>query len=65
MNIDIIDGDKENIHVYYKKSFKFIDDGLKTHQNVFVYCRFRISRFATIIYCYLMQKYKWNFEEVD
>ena len=65
MNIDIIDGDKENIHFYYKKSFKFIDDGLKTNQSIFVHCRFRISILATIIYCYLMQKYKWNFEEVD
>ena len=58
MNIDIVDGDDENIHVYFRKSFEFIDSGLKRNQNIFVHCRFGISRSATIIYSYLIQKYK-------
>ncbi len=65
INIDIVDGDEENIDVYFKKPFKFIDDGLKRNQNLFIHCRFGISRSVTIIYSYQMQKNKSNFKEIE
>lgn len=40
----------------------FIEEGIRAG-NVLVHCRFGVSRSATIVIAYIMEKYKLTFEE--
>lgn len=47
---------------YFPMANAFIEEGLKKG-NVLVHCHFGVSRSATLIIAYLMEKYKMTFEQ--
>lgn len=63
MNIDIYDHNDENIYQHFESSFNFIDKALIKKENVFVHCKFGISRSATIVISYIIQKFKYRTNE--
>ena len=66
MKIDIIDHPDEDIYKYFEPTFKFIDKSLMKKENVLVHCKYGISRSATIVCSYLIQKHKYrNFEVIQ
>jgi protein-tyrosine phosphatase len=66
MKIDIYDHQDEDIYQYFEPTFKFIDESLSKNENVLVHCKYGISRSATIVCSYLIQKHKYvSFEVVQ
>ena len=64
MNIDIFDHDDEDIYQHFESSFNFIDKALNKKENVLVHCKYGISRSATIVLSYIIQKFKCRSNEV-
>ncbi len=63
MNIDIYDHDDENMYQHFESSFKFIDKAISNKENVLVHCKFGISRSATIVISYIIQKFHYRTNE--
>ncbi|XP_045779835.1 dual specificity protein phosphatase 22-like [Maniola jurtina] len=55
------DSPSTNLLSYFPMSNSFIEDGLRKG-NVLVHCHYGVSRSATLIIAYIMQKYKMSFE---
>lgn len=58
LNIDICDKSYCNIDEYFKECIKFIKGAIKNGGTVLVHCKAGVSRSASIICVYLMEKYK-------
>ncbi|XP_026760366.2 dual specificity protein phosphatase MPK-4-like [Galleria mellonella] len=56
------DTPQTNLLSYFPMANAFIDEGLQKG-NVLVHCHFGVSRSATIVIAYLMEKYKLTFEQ--
>ncbi|CAH2060824.1 unnamed protein product, partial [Iphiclides podalirius] len=56
------DSPDTNLLPYFPMANAFIDDGIK-RGNVLVHCHFGVSRSATLVIAYIMEKYKLRFEE--
>jgi dual specificity MAP kinase phosphatase len=53
----ILDFESQNIRQYFEESFEFIDEALKNEKNsVLVHCNAGVSRSASFVIAYLMQK---------
>ena len=63
MNIDIYDHDDENMYQHFESSFKFIDKAISNKENVLVHCKYGISRSATIVISYIIQKFNYRTHE--
>lgn len=61
-NFDIYDNESEPIHLIFDKTNNIIDFHLNRGQTVLVNCYMGISRSATIIIAYLMNKFKIPFK---
>ena len=56
LKLDIEDKSEENISEYFQISFDFISSCPKG-ENILVHCKSGVSRSATIVTAYLIQKY--------
>ncbi|KAG6443642.1 dual specificity protein phosphatase 1B-like [Manduca sexta] len=56
------DTPQTNLLPYFPMANAFIDEGIQKG-NVLVHCHFGVSRSATIVMAYLMEKYKLSFEQ--
>lgn len=56
------DTPQSNLLPYFSICNTFIDEGIQ-HGTVLVHCHFGVSRSATIVIAYIMQKYKLTFEQ--
>jgi len=61
-SIDVQDSEEEDLLQYFTDCAKFIEEGRKTGK-VFVHCQAGISRSATIVIAYLMQKDQIPYEK--
>jgi L-lactate utilization protein LutC len=60
MSIDVYDHDNEDLYKHFENTFKFIDEALTKKENVLVHCKYGISRSATIVISYIIQKFKYR-----
>ncbi|XP_028037862.1 dual specificity protein phosphatase 1B-like [Bombyx mandarina] len=56
------DTPQTNLLPYFPMANSFIDEGLQAG-NVLVHCHFGVSRSATLVIAYIMEKYKLTFEQ--
>ncbi|AUV65295.1 PTP-2 [Alphabaculovirus myunipunctae] len=64
MHVFIGDNEQANIMQYFESTYKFLEKKIHDeNKNVFVHCHAGISRSATIVICYLMQRRDMTFHE--
>ncbi len=61
--IHIEDYPETNIKKFFHQTFQWIDNHLLNHQTVLIHCYAGVSRSATIVIAYLMNKNKWNYQQ--
>ncbi len=61
--IEIDDSLEQNISNYMKEALDFIDESQKKNSNILVHCVSGISRSASIVIAYIMDKYKMNYDQ--
>ncbi|CAF0735669.1 unnamed protein product [Rotaria sp. Silwood1] len=61
--IEIDDSLEQNISNYIKEALDFIAESQKNDSNILVHCVSGISRSASIVIAYIMDKYKINYDE--
>ncbi|RWS08043.1 dual specificity protein phosphatase MPK-4-like protein [Dinothrombium tinctorium] len=61
MFIRVNDHWDEDLISYFEPTYEFIKEGQITGRNVIVHCVGGVSRSATIVIAYLMNKYKWSY----
>ncbi|XP_063630009.1 uncharacterized protein LOC134801406 [Cydia splendana] len=61
--IKAYDTSQTNLMPYFPMSNAFIEEALTSGGNVLVHCRFGVSRSATLVIAYLMQKYNMNYDQ--
>ncbi|CAF1281881.1 unnamed protein product [Rotaria sordida] len=61
--IEIDDSLEQNISNYIKEALNFIVESQKNNSNILVHCVSGISRSASIVIAYIMDKYKINYDE--
>ncbi|CAK86134.1 unnamed protein product (macronuclear) [Paramecium tetraurelia] len=61
--LDIHDNMNSQISNVFEKSYLFIENALKSQQNVLVHCAAGISRSATLVLAYLMKSYQYTLEQ--
>lgn len=60
--IQASDVPREDLIKHFEDTNKFIRDSLAEERNVLVHCYFGVSRSATIVIAYIMDKYKLGYE---
>ncbi len=60
---DVYDDCIQNIMMYFKDSFNFIEECSKSKGKILIHCFAGISRSSTIVIAYLIYKYKMNIYE--
>ncbi|XP_055549727.1 dual specificity protein phosphatase MPK-4 [Wyeomyia smithii] len=60
--IQASDVPREDLIRHFEDTNKFIGDSLAEERNILVHCYFGVSRSATIVIAYLMEKYKLSYE---
>ncbi|XP_053695320.1 dual specificity protein phosphatase MPK-4 [Sabethes cyaneus] len=60
--IQASDVPREDLIKHFEDTNKFIGDSLAEERNILVHCYFGVSRSATIVIAYLMEKYKLTYE---
>jgi hypothetical protein len=61
--IEIDDSLEQNISNYIKEALDFIDESQRNNSNILVHCVSGISRSASIVIAYLMDKHKMNYDQ--
>jgi len=61
--VKIADQGSTCIGYFFDESIKFMDDAIQNGGTVFVHCLAGVSRSATFVCAYLMQKNQWGFEK--
>uniref|UniRef100_A0A182XW25 Uncharacterized protein n=1 Tax=Anopheles stephensi TaxID=30069 RepID=A0A182XW25_ANOST len=61
-HIQAADVPREDLIRHFEDSNRFIADSLAEGRHVLVHCYFGVSRSATIVIAYVMQKYRLNYE---
>lgn len=61
--VDVADLPDTPLDKQFEKCFAFIDSILESGQSILIHCHAGISRSATVLIAYLMQKNKWRFRE--
>ena len=59
---DLNDCHTQDARDTFQPAYKFIEESRKT-TNVLVHCAAGISRCSVLLISYMMQKYKWSFDE--
>lgn len=61
--IEIDDSLEENLSDYIRQALDFIAESQTNHSNILVHCVSGISRSASIVIAYIMDKYQMNYEQ--
>ncbi|CAD8162152.1 unnamed protein product [Paramecium pentaurelia] len=61
--LDIHDNMNSQISKVFERSYLFIENALKSQQNVLIHCAAGISRSATLVLAYLMKTYQQTLEQ--
>uniref|UniRef100_A0AAG5CUH1 Protein-tyrosine-phosphatase n=1 Tax=Anopheles atroparvus TaxID=41427 RepID=A0AAG5CUH1_ANOAO len=61
-HIQAVDVPREDLIRHFEDTNRFIGDSLAEGRNVLVHCYFGVSRSATIVIAYLMEKYRLGYE---
>ncbi|CAD8067073.1 unnamed protein product [Paramecium primaurelia] len=61
--LDIHDNMNSQISKVFERSYLFIENALKSQQNVLIHCAAGISRSATLVLAYLMKTYQYTLEQ--
>ena len=61
--IEIDDSLEQNLSDYITQALDFIAESQKNHSNILVHCVSGISRSASIVIAYIMDKYQMNYEQ--
>lgn len=62
LKFDLNDCHTQDARHTFKPAYDFIEEARKK-TNVLVHCAAGISRCSTLLIAYMMQKYRWSFEE--
>ncbi|OXA62139.1 Dual specificity protein phosphatase 12 [Folsomia candida] len=63
--LKVSDMPREDILQYFDDTNEFIDSALRLKKRVLVHCYYGVSRSATLVLAYLMQKYRLSLEEAQ
>jgi len=63
LHLKLDDVENQSIRPFFQQAFEFIDNGRDTKESVLVHCVQGISRSASFIIAYIMQKEKWTLEK--
>jgi hypothetical protein len=61
--IEIDDSLEQNLSNYIREALDFIVESQKHNSNILIHCVSGISRSASIVIAYMMDKYKMNYDE--
>jgi hypothetical protein len=61
--IEIDDSLEQNLSDYIKEALEFISESQKTNSNILIHCVSGISRSASIVIAYIMDKEKINYDQ--
>lgn len=61
--IEIDDSLEQDLSNYIKEALDFICESQRNHSNILVHCVSGISRSASIVIVYMMNKYKMNYDQ--
>jgi hypothetical protein len=63
LHIDIPDKSNVMITNFFSECFNFIDSHIQSGKNIYIHCAMGISRSATIVIAYIMQKNKLSYND--
>lgn len=61
--VEIDDSLEQNLSDYVKEALDFISESQRNHSNILVHCVSGISRSASIVIAYMMNKYKMTYDQ--
>jgi dual specificity phosphatase 12 len=57
------DSAANDLKQHFQKAYEFIETQRNLNRNVLVHCYVGVSRSATIVIAYLMQKFGWSMQQ--